>query len=376
MASELITSKQKMDTLRSERDALIAHICGIWPTPTKLLQESDDQYQSLPLCIVDAVYSIGVRYESTQRTVDDFCKWSHWNYQQEYTVKEFIALLDPFCGDWERLAAEVFRNRQRTSSRSGILKAEAVYRFARGLQSCDIKGRADIPKEVKFDPPDRLVSAITAIPGQSSGISLKYFLMLAGYDGAIKPDRMVVRFVADALGRNDVTPNFAETLVLSAHEVLRSQTPGLTAAMLDYGIWFYQRKRPTKEDPKPIIRASDIVRCEVVLKVGGEGGSVTLVRQRSANEDWRFGIETNEAALYDMLSDEDRHGIEFSSKSGYVRSFEEALNLLDRYPWFNLYPLKVHPAFVEAVLGEVGKRGGPAVELRWREELNRKLNNR
>jgi hypothetical protein len=233
----------------SELDALIEHIRGIWPDLTALLPEFDDRYQSLPLCVIDAVYSIGARYESTERTVDDYCKWSHWNYQQEYTVKEFIALLDAFDGDWERLATEVFRNRQRTSSKSGILKAEAVYRFARGLQSCDIKIRADIPKEVEFDPPDRLVSAITAIPGQSSGISLKYFLMLAGYDGAIKPDRMVTRFVADALGRNDVTPDFAETLVLSAHKAIRSQTPGLTAAMLDYGIWFYQRRRSTKEDP-------------------------------------------------------------------------------------------------------------------------------
>lgn len=235
----------------SDLDALIAHIGGIWPNLTVLLPESDDRYQSLPLCIVDAVYSIGVRYESTERTVDDFCKWSHWNYQQEYTVTELIALLDPFDGDWERLAAEVFRNRQRTSSRSGILKAEAVYRFARGLHSCDIKRRVDIPKEVGFDPPDHLVSAIAAIPGQSSGISLKYFLMLAGYDGAIKPDRMVVRFVADALGRNDVTPDFAETLVMSAHKVLRPETPWLTAAMLDYGIWSYQRGRSAKEDPKP-----------------------------------------------------------------------------------------------------------------------------
>lgn len=116
-----------------------------------------------------------------------------------------------------------------------------------------IKVRADIPKKVEFDPPNRLVSAIRAIPGQSSGISLKYFLMLAGYDGAIKPDRMVVRFVADALGRDVVTPDFAETLVLSALKVLSSQVPGLTATMLDYGIWLHQRGGSAKGDPKPIL---------------------------------------------------------------------------------------------------------------------------
>jgi len=236
----------------SELDSLIAHIREVWPDLTMLLPKSDDRYRSLPLCIIDAVYSIGVRYESTERTLKDFCTWSHWNYEQGYTVNEFIALLDPFDRDWERLSTEVFHNRQRTSSRSGILKAEAVYRFARGLQSSHVDTHADIQKEVKFDPPDHLVSTIAAIPGQSSGISLKYFLMLAGYDGAIKPDRMVVRFVAEALGRNNVTPDLAETLVLSAHRVLRSEAPGLTAAILDYGIWSHQRRSPRKK-LKPII---------------------------------------------------------------------------------------------------------------------------
>jgi hypothetical protein len=231
-----------------ELDQLLAHIRRIWPDPTLLLPRSDDRYRSLPLCGIDAVYSIGVRYESTERTVADFCKWSRWNCDQEYTVNEFIDLLDTFDGDWEMLATEVFRNRQRTSSRSGILKAEAVYRFARGLLRCGINTLTDLSR---IERHECIVSAITAIPGQSSGISLKYFLMLAGYDGIVKPDRMVARFVADALGRMAVAPDFAEKLVLSAHEVLRSETPRLTAALLDYGIWSHQRNGRRKRAPKP-----------------------------------------------------------------------------------------------------------------------------
>ena len=34
-------------------------------------------YQSLPLCVIDAVYSIGVRYSSTEYTVQRFCE--HFN---------------------------------------------------------------------------------------------------------------------------------------------------------------------------------------------------------------------------------------------------------------------------------------------------------
>jgi len=85
------------------------------------------------LCVIDAVYSIGVRYESTRRTVSDFCRWAHWEEDlakapSEYTISEFVALLEPYNGKWEEMADEVFYNRQRTSTRGGILKAEAVFK--------------------------------------------------------------------------------------------------------------------------------------------------------------------------------------------------------------------------------------------------------
>ncbi len=32
-------------------------------------------YQSLPLCIIDAVFSIGVKYEGTRRTVIRYCDY-------------------------------------------------------------------------------------------------------------------------------------------------------------------------------------------------------------------------------------------------------------------------------------------------------------
>jgi hypothetical protein len=32
-------------------------------------------YQSLPLCVIDAVYSIGVRYSSTEAIVRGFCDY-------------------------------------------------------------------------------------------------------------------------------------------------------------------------------------------------------------------------------------------------------------------------------------------------------------
>ncbi len=116
--------------------------------------------------------------------------------------------------------------------------------------------------------------------------------------------------------------------------------------------------------------SSAISTREIVLKVGAEGGSLTILRETDPHKNRRFWIEINETALYDLLSEEDRVETgDYFSKTGRVQSFQEALHLLDRYPWFQLHPLMVHPEFLNAVLSEVKKRGGADAEGYWREQL-------
>jgi len=81
-------------------------------------------------------------------------------------------------------------------------------------------------------------------------------------------------------------------------------------------------------------------------------------------------MKTDERTLHEFLSKEDQ-GMNLVSQTGCVDSFHEALGLLnDRYPgWFGLYLLKVHPEFLDTVLLEVRKMGGPAEETRWLERL-------
>jgi hypothetical protein len=226
-----------------DTEKLLVHIRSIWPDPSELLPLTDDRYRALPLCVIDAVYSIGVRYESTERTVAEFCKWAGWGWQDERTIREFLDSIRDYAGKWESLAVGVFKNRQRTSSRSGILKAEAEYHFAKRFEK-----PASILSGISQKPVPMFVCwlRIAAIPGQGSGISFKYFLMLAGYDGIVKPDRMIGRFVAEALGLHSVKVDMAEALVLSAYQILRVEVPGLTAAMLDYRIWSHQRNAQAK----------------------------------------------------------------------------------------------------------------------------------
>ncbi len=111
---------------------------------------------------------------------------------------------------------------------------------------------------------------------------------------------------------------------------------------------------------------------EVVFEVGGEGGSLTLLRERAEDGHWRFRFEKDETTLSDLLLEDDNSttGREFA-EAQYANSLDQALTLLDRYPWFSFVPLEVHPEFLDLVLDQVRRRGGEHEEKRWREHLHK-----
>ena len=115
-------------------------------------------------------------------------------------------------------------------------------------------------------------------------------------------------------------------------------------------------------------------RNQVVLKIGAEGGSLTLLGRKTAGGSWRFCMERNEWAIKDLLSEEDAQGMSddcFYEKSGWVSSFSEALDLISKYDWHELYPEEIHPDFRDMVFAEVYKRGGPEAVKRWNRILER-----
>jgi len=136
------------------------------------------------------------------------------------------------------MAAEIFQNHQRISLKSGILKAEAVFLFANALLYSSINDFVDLSPDKLKDAEEKILS----LPGQKSGISFEYFKMLAGDDNLIKPDRMVQRFVKDALAI-DKEPKSQETAVLvtQAARALKTSNERWSLLNLDYAIWEHQR---------------------------------------------------------------------------------------------------------------------------------------
>lgn len=222
---------------------LADHIEEIGLEPVGVSEEH--RYASLPLCVIDAVFSIGVKYTSTQATVARFCDKTCWHRfaalredrgAGTHSLSDLLALYDRLTT--EAAAQVLFGNRQRTSTTSGILKAEAVKLFAEALRQCEIDTFADITA-------DRLELAeaiILGLPGQGSGIAFDYFRMLAGDDYLIKPDRMIQRFVACALGtEKEPEPRQAAVLVRLAARELARRGQKWTPLSLDHAIWRYQR---------------------------------------------------------------------------------------------------------------------------------------
>jgi hypothetical protein len=134
---------------------------------------------------------------------------------------------------------EVYCNRQRTSTRSGILKSEAVLHFSQVLQHHGVEYLQDV-EPIIGDPNFEI--DIRQIPGQRSGISLRSFYMLAGADDFIKQDRMIHRFLYAALGRN-LTIEECHHAIIGAHSLLVQDYPALTPKSLDHLIWRYERSK-------------------------------------------------------------------------------------------------------------------------------------
>jgi hypothetical protein len=193
-------------------------------------------YRSVGLALIDAVWSIGVRYQSVDRVIaryraERLAAGDDPEADAPADVRRFIES----CGGPDGFADRM-GNRQRTSTRNGILKAEAVLREAAILEDEGIATRRQLTRAGQKRL-EHIQSRWCSVTGQSSGVSWRAFAMLVGLP-EVKPDRMIRRFVAAALGRpgeTAVTVEEARELVMAA-----AASVGVSPRALDHAIWAYQ----------------------------------------------------------------------------------------------------------------------------------------
>lgn len=208
-----------------------------------------DFYKSLPLCIIDAVFSIGVKYTSVMKAEENFISYFNLNIDRtyplknkEYTIDQFIKDMNTFSS-FDEAATTGFKNKQRTSSRKGILKAEACYLVAKVFEGHKINTLDDFRK---YTDRHTLDKDILSIKGQSSGIMLKYLYMLAGDSKEAKPDRHMANFIRGIYPHISMSTKHHDeikTIMKDAVASLRTTYPNLTVRFLDYLIWEHMKNK-------------------------------------------------------------------------------------------------------------------------------------
>ncbi len=219
---------------------------------------SEYGYSNLVLCLIDAIFSIGIRYTTTRRVVSHFIGWWDTNAGDPAATSAALALSDfalavPLdLAETESsardMAKTVFGHLHRTSSRNGILKAAAILKEADVCLSFGIDNLEDL---LAHRDDEQFKSAFRSLPGQGSGISLRYLFMLAGDTDEAKPDRMILRFMRRHLGYQP-SPDKAVTLLHDVSVQLQADGIDMDVRRLDHAIWRHESNSSESEKPHTV----------------------------------------------------------------------------------------------------------------------------
>lgn len=199
---------------------------------------------SLALCVMDSIWSIGIRYQTVEKVLDRYLNARGYGglVVSQNCVdgpREVLTWVESLGhdGNLGEVLAAVVQNWNRTSSVNGILKSEAV------LQACSLLDSLGIHTPIDLVTHSNVVEPRwrSEIKGQASGISWKYLLMLAGQSG-VKPDRMVNRFMKRMGANAGMTP---EVFVQKIVDAINRKDIDATA--VDHRIWSIERDSATND---------------------------------------------------------------------------------------------------------------------------------
>lgn len=201
---------------------------------------------SLALCIIDSIYSTGARYSSVVKIISryrDYRKQRGGDADADGT-DELAATIREVGGP-DAWATEI-GNRRPTSTRPGApLKAETIATLTTVLPEHGVRTTGQL--RAAAASPDNLNSikrAWRATPGQGSGITWDYALMLAQIPG-VKADRMVIRYVARAIAVQPGKLSSERAAQLVTHV---AEAKGWNVIHLDHAIWRFESGRPFQND--------------------------------------------------------------------------------------------------------------------------------
>lgn len=197
---------------------------------------------SLALCVIDSIQSIGQRYGGVAKVVQRY-RYFRTSQGGDAGTDGAVELAAAFeeLGGVDGWASRI-GTRNRVYSRSDApLKAAVILEAANLLIGEEVLSTKDL---LSLSPGEReeLKRLWLGLRSQRSGISWRYVLMLAGAEG-VKPDRMILRFLSRHLP--DVGHIETEEAVRLVTDVARAL--GVSASTLDHRIWLHERARDDGE---------------------------------------------------------------------------------------------------------------------------------
>jgi hypothetical protein len=89
---------------------------------------------------------------------------------------------------------------------------------------------------------------------------------------------------------------------------------------------------------------------EVILKLGGEGETLSLIGTRGTDGLRKYHIQTSSEALSELLSESDSLPSSKQQLQIKVSSWKKACDLLEQYPsWYKLHQIDIHPDFASKI---------------------------
>jgi hypothetical protein len=208
----------------------------------------------LALCIIDSIYSTGAQYAQVSNIIERYRAYrsGQGGNADLDGPAELLATFDELGS--ARAWAEQIGNRRPTSTTPGApLKADAVHDGASRLVGLGIRSVEELRLAAESDAIDVVNKSWREVPGQRSGITWAYVLMLAGIPG-VKANRMVVEYVANALGvpAAEIDAKIAIELVCEV-----ANRMGWNSIHTDHAIWRFQTRRPVSQPAdEPVMEAT------------------------------------------------------------------------------------------------------------------------
>lgn len=213
----------------------------VWAVVALDPQPRERRWVSLSLCIADAVWSIGAHYDNVVVPLVRKLAAKFGVEQPTISMSEPLGP-DPLpLAELADLSVEELiplTNRQNTSTRGGIRKADALLRHVHAFRSHGVR---DLGDAIALFGDDERFAAVNTdlrkIPGEGAhAVRRDYLWMLVGQDDLIKPDRMVLRWfrhhgvTVDPVGARDLIA----ALVPAASAGLKRP---VTAWEIDHALW-------------------------------------------------------------------------------------------------------------------------------------------